>query len=87
MFYFRWLENERVVLRLIEIWPNIITIVNFWESLLASKRPSSKSYVAMKKGKEDPLIVAKLSLFCYITSRALSYKIPNRQANVAVLKQ
>ena len=59
--------------RLKEIWPNIKKIVGYWEKLPASTRPSSKSYLAVKKGVEDELLLAKLSFFSYIASLLQPY--------------
>ena len=72
-FHHRWVEEQQVASRLNEIWPNIKKIVGYWEKLLASKRPSSKSYLAVKKGVEDELFVAKLSFFGYIASLLQPY--------------
>ena len=60
VFIIRWVEDQQVASRLKEVWPNIKKIVGYWEKLPASKRPSSKSYSAVKKGVEDELLVASL---------------------------
>ena len=39
----RWVEDQNVAERLLEVWPNIIKIVAFWKSLPKSKQPSSKT--------------------------------------------
>ena len=49
-------------------WRPTNGIFGYWEKLPASTRPSSKSYLAVKKGVEDKLLVAKLSFFKYIAS-------------------
>ena len=67
------MKTSKVASRLKEIWPNIKKIVGYWEKLPASKRPSSKSYLAVKKGVEDELLVAKLSSFSYIASLLQPY--------------
>ena len=66
IFILRWVEDQQVGSRLKEVWLNITKIVGYWEKLPASKRPSSKSYLAVKKGVEDELLVARLSFFNYI---------------------
>ena len=43
----RWTENVAVADRLIEVWPNIKQIMNFWEKLPKSKQPSNKSYMIL----------------------------------------
>ena len=40
----RWIEDQPVAERLIEIWPNIKRLVKFWQNHPKSERPSSKSY-------------------------------------------
>ena len=40
----RWIEDVAVADRLIEVWPNIKQIMNFWEKLPKSKQPSNRSY-------------------------------------------
>ena len=43
-------------------------IILFREKLQKSKRPSSKSYLAVKESVEDPLVTAKLQFFCFVSS-------------------
>ena len=65
-YYFcgtRWVDSKRVSDQLISLWKNIIALSKFWESLPEKKRPSSKSYVNVKKAVDDDLTVSKLS-FC-----------------------
>ena len=50
------------------LWENIIALSKFWENLLKTKRPSSKSYVNVKKAIDDDLTVSKLSIFSYLVS-------------------
>ena len=53
--------------RLIELWPNIVKIFDFWEGLVKSKRQSSKSYLNVLNHIKDKLIVPKLHIFAYVT--------------------
>ena len=55
------------------MWLNIFKIVDYWWKLPPSKRPSSKSYLAVKKAVEDNLIVTKLSFFSCIASLLQPY--------------
>ena len=50
------------------LWENIIALSKFWENLLKKKRPSSKSYVNVKKAVDDDLTVSKLSFFSCLAS-------------------
>ena len=56
----------QVAERLIDIWPYIKLVINFWEQQQKSKRPDPKSYNVVVKSVNDQLTVAKLSLFIYI---------------------
>ena len=47
-------------------WRPTSGIVSYWEKLPASKRSFSKSYLVVKKGVEDDLLVVKLFFFKYI---------------------
>ena len=44
----RWIEDVAVADWVIEVWPNIKQIMNFWEKLSKSKQPSNKSYDTLK---------------------------------------
>ena len=55
--------TKRVCNQLISLWENITALSKFWESLPKKKRPSSKSYINVKKAVDDDLTVSKLSLF------------------------
>nr|XP_047134852.1 uncharacterized protein LOC124812369 [Hydra vulgaris] len=39
----RWVEDEGVASRGIVVWPNMVKIIKYWESLCKSKRPKNKS--------------------------------------------
>ena len=56
--------------RLIQIWPQIISITNFWNSLLRSKQPP---YLNVKKSCADPLSLAKLNFFSFFASMLEAY--------------
>ena len=73
VFILRWVKDQQVASRLKEVWLNITKIVGYWEKLPASSMPSSKSYLAVKKGIEGELLVWKLSLFIYIASLLQPY--------------
>ena len=57
----RWVENKLVTDRMVEVWPHLIKIVNFWDSLQKSKQPSCKSYENIRDGVRYPLMIAKLN--------------------------
>ena len=59
--------------RLIELWPNILKIFEFWEGLVKFKRPKSKSYTNVLSHIQDTLIVAKLKFFVYVAGILQSY--------------
>ena len=41
----RWVENEKVASKVIDLWYNVVKICNHWEPLSKSKQPCSKSYL------------------------------------------
>ena len=52
--------------KLLEIWPNIVKVVKFWEKFPKSRRPGSKSNANLVSAVDDPLITAKLTFFSFI---------------------
>ena len=65
----RWVEGGPVTERAIEILPNIVTIIKYWQSLCKSKRPqNNKSYNTLVHHHTSSLIVVKLPFFKYIAS-------------------
>ena len=62
----RWVEDKMVAEKLIKLWPNMIKVFDFWNSLCKSKRPFSKSYENTRKGIEEPLTDAKLHFFSFV---------------------
>ena len=65
-YLFSWVVNKIVAERLIEIWPNIMKLVNHWLGLKKSDRPSSKSFFTVSSAVDDILLPAKLSFFSFI---------------------
>ena len=65
----RWVENEIVTKRAIEIWPRMVEIVRFWKGLSKSNQPgkgvpgANTSFDHLKKAIDDPLIPVKLAFF------------------------
>ena len=65
----RWVEDEPVAARGIQIWGNIVQVVKYWHSLPKSKQPcNNKSFDTLVKYHTDKLMVPKLHFFKYITS-------------------
>ena len=52
-------------------------LVNYWELLPTSRRPSSKSYDDVVKGVKDDLIVAKIQFFRILSKSLYSYLTKN----------
>ena len=73
----RWVENEIVAKRAIEIWPRMVEIVRFWKGLSKSNQPgkgvpgANTSFDHLKKAIDDPLIPVKL--FQEIASKLNSF--------------
>ena len=69
----RWMENEKVASRAIDLWDNVVKICNHWESLPKSTLPGSKSYLTVLEATKDPLIKAKLHFFSYVARVASTF--------------
>ena len=69
----RWTEYVAVADRLIEVWPNIKQIMNFWEKLSKSKEPCDRSYDTLKTAVLDELVIAKLGFFSYLAGMFKSF--------------
>lgn len=65
----RWIEDEKVAIRAINIWDNILKLYKFWESLPKSKRPTCKSYETLLLATKDQLIIAKLNFFSTVAQK------------------
>ena len=62
---YRWVEDKPVAEKLLDLWPSLAKIVNHWEGLPKSKRPSSKSYANVLSAVNDVLTPAKLHFFSF----------------------
>lgn len=69
----RWVENKLVADRMLEIWANMLKIMEFWNKLPKYKQPSCKSFVNLNKAVKDPLTEAKISCFSFICSLVEPY--------------
>ena len=64
----RWVEDEIVASRAIQISPDISKVIRHWLSLAKSKRPQNKSFNVLIKHHTDPLMLIKLHFFKFIAS-------------------
>ena len=64
----RWIEDRHVADRLLEIWPEIVKVVNYWNSLPKSKQPKCKTFITLVNAVNDLLTPLKLSFFSYFAS-------------------
>ena len=71
--HFRWVEDQKVSERILEIWPSVIKIMNHWMFLPPSKQPKCKSVEVVKGAIKDPFTVAKLKFFSSIAGLLQSY--------------
>ena len=58
-----WKMNEGVASRGIIVWPNMVKIVKYWESLCKSKRPKNKSYEALVDHHLDKFVPLRMQFF------------------------
>ena len=64
----RWIEDRPVADRLLEIWPEIVKVVNYWNSLPKSKQLKCKTFITVVNAVNDLLTPLKLSFFSYFES-------------------
>ena len=64
----RWIEDEPVALRAVEIWENVKKIVRYWESLPKSKQPSSNCYMTVRDAMNDEFAIPKFQFFSSIAA-------------------
>ena len=64
----RWVADQTFAERLIDIWPNIKKVDDFWQKLPKSKQLKSKSYVYLHDSVTDLFTPAKLNFFSYIAT-------------------
>ena len=58
-----WVENKLVMDHMIEVWPNLIKLINLWTSLPKSKQRTCKSYKNVCDAMQDPFVISKLTVF------------------------
>ena len=70
----RWIEDESVASRAIEIWESIVKVIKHWQVLLSSKRPKqNKSYETLVKHYLDRVMLAKFHFFKFVASIFKNY--------------
>ena len=69
----RRVEDKQVAVKLLELWPSIVKMINHWECLPKWKRSSSKSYEILLTAVNDDLIPAKMHLFSFIACLFVSF--------------
>ena len=62
----RWVKNEKIAQKAVEIWPNIEWYIAYVLKETKSEHPTSASFTTVQKATKDPLLVAKLQVFVYI---------------------
>ena len=65
----RWVENENVAKRAIDVWPKVVTVVDYWKGLVKSKQPGqgkpgqNTSYDQLCLSYKDDLVPLKIQFF------------------------
>ena len=62
----RWIEDDRVAERALEVWPNVEKYIQHVSKEPKSKQPTSASFSTIEKATKDVLVPAKLQVFVYI---------------------
>ena len=63
----RWVEDDKVAQRALEIWPNVQKYIKEVLKRSKSKQPTSASFATIAKATKDVLLPAKLQVFVYIS--------------------
>ena len=70
----RWIEDESVASRAIEIWEIIVKVIKHCQVLSASERPKqNKSYETLVKHYLDRVMLAKFHFFKFVASIFKNY--------------
>ena len=64
----RWVEDEEVAKRAIELWPNIVKVVKHWQSLSKSKCPKNVSNEKLVMHHLDKYVPLKMQFFQDVAS-------------------
>ena len=62
----RWIEDDRMAERALEIWPNVEKYIQHVLKEPKSKQPTSASFSTIEKATKDVIVPAKLQVFVYI---------------------
>ena len=65
--FFSWVRNKIIPDHMIEVLDDVKKIIQFLEKLPKSKCPNSKNYINVKTSLDDPLVIALLHFFSYVT--------------------
>ena len=71
----RWIEDEPVANRALEVWPSIVATVKHYEGLCKSARPQNKSYQTLVANHLDLLVPAKLHFFAFLANIMSPYLV------------
>ena len=63
----RWVEDDKVAQRALEIWPNVEKYIKEVLKGSKNKQPTSASFATIAKATKDLLLPAKLQVFVYIS--------------------
>ena len=70
----RWVEDEPVAIRAIEVWENVVNVIKHFQTLCKSKQPSkNNSYDTLVTHHTDVFMKVKLQFFVDVASMLSSY--------------
>ena len=69
----RWVEDEQVAERALQLRPNVLKMLQVWQSLAPSKRLSCKSYGTLIDTHRDHLISIKLRFFKSVAAKLKAF--------------
>ena len=81
-----WAENQVVSDRAIDVWDDLVLVLNYWNGLSKLKQPSKKnlSYSRLKAAKSDPLLKTKLKFFGSIANTLNGFLVKFQTNNTMV---
>ena len=70
----RWVEDEPVAIRAMEVWDNVVKVIKYFQTLCKSKQPSKNgSYETLVTHHTDVFMKVKLQFFVDVASMMSSY--------------
>lgn len=81
----RWIEDQQVADRALEVWPSVVATVKYWLGLCKSKQPkNNKNFDILVECHQDLLIPAKFHFFSFVAGILKPYLVVFQSDNPLV---